>query len=84
MSVRNGKMKFDHAMVTVSYFVEDGKLTVSHVDIECSQLTDIIRVNEATYCRGKPGGLFIGLKKEMRARQPSFLIKAAEGIAPTR
>lgn len=79
MTVYNGKIRLD-AVVTASYYVKDGKLTLSHVDIESGQLTSIIRDGEATYCRGKLGGLFIALKKEMRARQPSFVVKEAKRL----
>lgn len=80
MAVYNGKIRLD-AVVTVSYYVKDGKLTLSHVDIESGQLTDIIKSDDlGTYCKGKPGGVFIALRKEMRARQPSFVVREAKRL----
>jgi len=41
---------------------------IIHIDIESPELNKIIKDGEATYCAGKPGGVFIGLKKEMLER----------------
>ena len=41
---------------------------IIHIDIEGSELNKIIKPGEATYCGGKKGGIFIGLKKEMLIR----------------
>ena len=41
---------------------------IMHIDIESAELGKIIKPGEATYCAGKRGGVFIGLKKEMLAR----------------
>ncbi|OIO62484.1 hypothetical protein COY26_03250 [Candidatus Woesearchaeota archaeon CG_4_10_14_0_2_um_filter_33_10] len=41
---------------------------IMHIDIESDELNKIIKDKEATYCAGKPGGVFIGLKKEMLER----------------
>lgn len=41
---------------------------IIHIDIECEELNKIIKPGESTYCAGKRGGVFIGLKKEMLAR----------------
>jgi hypothetical protein len=46
---------------------------ITHIDIESATISKIIKDKEATYCAGKPGGCFIGLKKDM--------IKRAENIA---
>jgi hypothetical protein len=46
---------------------------ITHIDIESPTISRIIKDREATYCAGKPGGCFIGLKKEM--------IKRAERLA---
>jgi hypothetical protein len=46
---------------------------IAHIDIESPELNRIIREGEATYCAGKPGGVFIGLKKEMLERVERFL-----------
>ena len=41
---------------------------IIHIDIESDELNKIIKDKEATYYAGKPGGVFIGLKKEMLER----------------
>ena len=41
---------------------------IIHIDIQSDELNKIIKDKEATYCAGKPGGVFIGLKKEMLER----------------
>ena len=41
---------------------------IIHIDIESPELNKIIKDGEATYCAGKPGGVFIGLKKDMLER----------------
>lgn len=41
---------------------------IMHIDIESEELNKIIKPGEATYTAGKPGGVFIGLKKEMLER----------------
>ncbi len=38
-------------------------------------LNEIIKPNEATFVSGKPGGVFIGLKREMLARLERVLEK---------
>ena len=52
------------------YIHEKGKSNarITHVDIELSELNDIVKPGEATYVQGKEGGIFIGLKKEMIQR----------------
>ncbi len=46
---------------------------IMHIDIESEELAKVIHDKEATYCAGKPGGVFIGLKSSM--------IKRAEKLA---
>ncbi len=45
---------------------------VTHIDIE-GKIGDIIKPGETSFVKGKPGGIFIALKKDM--------IKRAEKIA---
>jgi hypothetical protein len=47
---------------------------ITHIDIEHPILGKIIN-NESTYCSGKPGGCFIGLKKDMITRAEKFIKK---------
>lgn len=51
------------------YLHEKGKsnATVTHIDIE-GEISEIIRPGEITFIKGKPGGVFIALKKEMIKR----------------
>ena len=48
---------------------------VMHIDIESPELNKIIKDGEATYCAGKHGGVFIGLKKEMIRRAEKYVGK---------
>jgi len=41
---------------------------ITHIDIESPELNKIIKPKESAYCGGKPGGVFIGLKKNMIKR----------------
>ena len=67
-----GKIKIGKADV---YIHVKGKSNarITHVDVELEELNKIIKPKEATYCQGKEGGVFLGLKKEQ--------IKRAEKIA---
>ncbi len=47
--------------------------SVTHVDIELDELNDIVKPKESSFVGGKPGGVFLGLRKEM--------IKRAEKLA---
>ena len=62
-----GKIKLGKADV---YIHVKGKSNarVTHVDIELDELNKIIKDKESTYCAGKPGGVFLGLKKDMIKR----------------
>ena len=57
------------------YIHEKGKsgASVTHIDIELSELNDILKPGEGTYVQGKKGGVFIGLKKEMIKRAEKLL-----------
>jgi len=46
---------------------------ILHIDIESPVLNRIIKDGESTYCAGKPGGVFIGLRSEMIKRAEKFL-----------
>ena len=70
-----GKIKLGKADVYLHVKGKSGA-RITHVDIELDELNKIIKDKEATYCAGKPGGVFFGLKKEM--------IKRAEKIAKSK
>ncbi len=69
-----GEGKFKVEDVTV-YIHQKGKsrARITHVDIESPTIAKIIKNKEATYCAGKPGGCFIGLKKEMIKRAEKLI-----------
>ena len=46
---------------------------ITHIDIEHPTINKIIKPKEATYCAGKNGGCFIGLKGEMLKRAAKLL-----------
>jgi len=51
------------------YMHEKGKSNarITHLDIE-GEISKIIKPGETTFIKGKPGGVFIALKKEMIRR----------------
>ncbi|MEM4152770.1 MAG: hypothetical protein QXK80_01470 [Candidatus Pacearchaeota archaeon] len=59
------------------YLHEQGKSNarITHIDIESPEIAEIIKEGEATYCAGKRGGCFIGLKKEMLERARKIIEK---------
>jgi len=69
-----GKIKLGKADV---YLHVKGKSNarITHIDVELEELNEIIKDKEATYCAGKPGGVFLGLKKEMLDRAEKIRTK---------
>lgn len=69
-----GKIKLGKADV---YIHVKGKSNarITHVDIELEELNKIIKDKEATYCQGKEGGVFLGLKKDMIKRAEKIVEK---------
>ncbi|MCS7134333.1 MAG: hypothetical protein NZ889_00530 [Candidatus Pacearchaeota archaeon] len=59
------------------YLHEQGKsrAKITHIDIEAEEIGEIIKEGETTYCAGKKGGCFIGLKKEMLERAKKIIEK---------
>lgn len=59
------------------YLHEQGKSNarITHIDIESPEIAEIIKEGEATYCAGKQGGCFIGLKREMLERAKKLIEK---------
>ncbi len=51
----------------------DTNSRIMHIDVESPELNKIIKDGEATFCAGKAGGVFIGLKKEMIKRAEEYL-----------
>ncbi len=60
-----------------AYIHQAGKsrAKITHIDIEGPEIAKIIKPGESTYCAGKPGGIFIGLKKTMLARAEKLIKK---------
>ena len=58
------------------YVHEKGKsrATTTHLDIE-GDISKIIKPGEITFIKGKPGGVFIALKKEMIKRAERLIKK---------
>jgi hypothetical protein len=69
-----GKIKLGKADVYLHVKGKSGA-RITHVDIELDKLNEIIKNKEASYVAGKPGGVFIGLKKEMIERAEKLVKK---------
>lgn len=65
-----GKKRIKNA----AYLHEKGKsnASVTHIDIE-GDISEIIKPGETSFVKGKPGGVFIALKKEMISRAEKIL-----------
>jgi len=59
------------------YLHEKGKsrARITHIDIESSDIAKIIKEGEITFVKGKKGGIFIALKKDMIKRAEKFVKK---------
>lgn len=59
------------------YIHEKGKslARVTHMDLESNILSKIIKPGEVTFVKGKSGGVFIALKKDMIKRAEKLLKK---------
>ena len=69
-----GKIELKGAKVYI-HVKGKAKARITHLDIEHSMINKIIKPKEATYCAGKEGGCFIGLKKEMLKRAEKLIKK---------
>lgn len=60
-----------------AYIHEKGKssATITHIDIEGQEISEIIKPGETTFIKGKPGGAFIALKKDMIERAEKIIKK---------
>jgi hypothetical protein len=72
-----GKIKLGKADVYLHVKGKSGA-RITHIDVELDELNEIIKDKEATYCAGKPGGVFLGLKKEMIDRTEKIIKKLKE------
>lgn len=57
------------------YLHEKGKsrASVTHIDIESPEISKIIKEGEVSFIKGKKGGIFIALKKDMIKRAEKLL-----------
>ena len=62
-----GKIKLGKADVYV-HLKGKSNAQVTHIDVELDELNEIIKPGESTYVGGKPGGVFLGLKRDMIIR----------------
>jgi len=71
-----GACEGKHPINNKLYVHEKGKslARVTHIDIE-GDISEIIKPGEVTFVKGKPGGVFIALKKEMIDRAGRFIKK---------
>lgn len=65
-----------HKLKLTSYIHEKGKsgARITHLDLE-GDISKIIKPGEITFIKGKPGGVFIALKKEMIKRAERLIKK---------
>jgi hypothetical protein len=66
-----------HKLKLNAYIHEKGKslARITHLDIESDKLAEIIKPGEITFVKGKEGGVFIALKKEMINRAERLIKK---------
>ncbi|MFH1439944.1 MAG: hypothetical protein ABIG89_05225 [Candidatus Woesearchaeota archaeon] len=72
----SGPCEGKHEIKNVKVYIhQKGKsqARITHIDIESDELNKIIKNKEATYCAGKDGGVFIGLKKDMIKRAEKLI-----------
>ena len=72
----SGEALGKHKVKNKIFIHEKGKAgaTVTHLDIE-GYLAKIIKPGEITFIKGKPGGVFIALKKDMIKRAEKLIKK---------
>lgn len=66
-----------HKLKVNAYIHEKGKslARISHIDIEGAEISKIIKPGEITFIKGKEGGAFIALKKDMIKRAENMVSK---------
>ena len=67
------KIEIQGVKVYIHLKDSETKSRTLHIDIESPELNKIIKERERTYCGGKRGGIFIGLKKDMIKRAEKYL-----------
>jgi len=76
----SGPAEGKHKIKVNAYVHEKGKAgaRIAHIDLESEDISKIIKEGEITFVKGKPGGVFIALKKPMIERAEE-LIKKKKG-----
>jgi hypothetical protein len=66
----SGPAEGKHNIKITAYIHEKGKAgaRITHIDLEGDDISNIIHPGEITFIKGKPGGAFIALKKDMIIR----------------
>lgn len=66
----SGPAEGKHKLKVKAYIHEKGKALarITHIDLEGEEISKIIKPGETSFIKGKPGGVFIALKKEMIKR----------------
>ena len=73
----SGRGEGKHSIKVVGYIHEKGKSNarITHIDIESDVLSKIIKPGETSFVKGKEGGVFIALKKDMIKRAENEIKK---------
>ncbi len=71
----SGRGEGKHSLKADCYIHEKGKSNarITHIDVESDILSKIIKPGETSFVKGKEGGVFIALKKEMIKRAEKIL-----------
>ena len=66
----SGRGEGKHPLKLNCFIHEKGKSNarITHIDLESPELSKIIKPGETTFVKGKEGGVFIALKKDMIKR----------------
>ena len=66
----SGPAKGKHKISITAYIHEKGEAgaRITHIDLEGNDISNIIKPGEISFVKGKEGGAFIALKKDMIQR----------------
>jgi hypothetical protein len=67
------KIELENAKVYIHKQDDESRSRAIHIDIEHPDLNEIIEPGDNTFCGGKNGGVFLGLKSEMQERAKEFV-----------
>lgn len=74
----SGQAEGKHKIKVNAYVHEKGKANarITHIDLEGKNISEIINQGEITFVKGKQGGVFIALKKDMIKRAEKLIKKS--------